>query len=32
MVEIEDDDVALEYKVPVRIVRSLESLGAAKSA
>ena len=32
MVEIEDDDVAREYKVPVRIVRSLESLGAAKSA
>ena len=28
----EDDDVAREYKVPVRIVRSLESLGAAKSA
>ena len=31
MVEIEDDDVAREYKVPVRIVRSLESLGAGKS-
>jgi len=27
MVEIENDDVAREYKVPVRIVRSLKALG-----
>lgn len=26
MVEIEDDDVAREYKVPVRVVKSLEAL------
>ncbi len=32
MVEIEDDDVAREYKVPVRIVRDLEALSASKSA
>ena len=27
MVEIENDDVAREYKVPVRVVRSLKALG-----
>lgn len=32
MVEIEDDEVAREYKVPVRIVRDLEALSASKSA
>lgn len=32
MVEIEDDDVAREYKVPVRLVKDLEALSASKSA
>lgn len=32
MVEIEDDDVAREYKVPVRIVKDLEALSASKGA
>lgn len=27
MVEVEDDDVAREYRVPVRIIKSLQSLG-----
>lgn len=27
MVEVEDDDVAREYKVPVRIIKNLEALG-----
>lgn len=32
MVEIEEDEVAREYKVPVRVVRDLESLSIVKSA